>query len=158
ARDVHVLDEAMALLSKATGKLLGESMQWSRDLARVATETSLGVRELRMRPFADAVADLPRMARDVATATGKRIRLEISGEEVQADRAVLAQIHDALMHLIRNAVDHGLSTPEQRRAAGKPEEGTIHIGASLIGDRIVVTVRDDGGGIDTAAVRRAIAD
>jgi two-component system chemotaxis sensor kinase CheA len=110
-----------------------------------------------MRPFADAVADLPRVIRDIAAATGTQVTLEISGENVQADRAVLAQLRDALIHLVRNAVDHGIGTPEQRRAGGKSEQGTIRVNASLIGDRIVVTVRDDGAGLNIAAMRRQLA-
>ncbi len=157
ARDLTAIDDALELLRKSSSRTLGESLQCARELVRLSGEVSRGVRELRLRPFADAVADLPRVVRDVATATGKEVTLEISGENVQADRAVLTQLHDALIHLVRNAVDHGIGTPERRRSVGKPEHGTIRVSASLIGDRIVVAVADDGSGLDIPTMRRQIA-
>jgi two-component system chemotaxis sensor kinase CheA len=157
-RDLGALDDSFGLLRKSSVTLLGDSLRTSRDLGRVSNEISLGVRELRMRPFADAVADLPRVVRDVAASTGKSVRLQIEGEDVQADRAVLAQLHDALLHLVRNAVDHGIEPVAVRRGRGKPEEGTISIRAGLVGDRIVVTVSDDGGGLDVEAMRRRLIE
>jgi two-component system chemotaxis sensor kinase CheA len=155
-RDLATIDDSLDELRTASAHLLGESLQSGRDLGRLAGEISRGVRELRMRPFADALADLPRVVRDVATATGKQAELVTFGETVQADRAVLGQLHDALIHLVRNAVDHGIELPAQRRAAGKPEAGTVRVGASLIGDRIVVTVQDDGAGLDIGTMRREL--
>lgn len=157
-REITTVETSLDVLRKQTASFLGETMQAARDLSRLAGEVSLGVRELRMRPFADAVADLPRVARDVAAQTGKQVQLVTSGEAVQADRAVLGQIHDALIHLVRNAVDHGIEPPAARRAKGKAEQGVIRVAATLVGDRIVVTVRDDGAGIDLAAVRRRLMD
>jgi two-component system chemotaxis sensor kinase CheA len=156
-RDLDTIDGAIGELRKSSGQMLGDSLQSGRELNLLASEASRGVRELRMRPFADAVADLPRVVRDVAATTDKLVELEISGENVQADRAVLAQLHDALVHLVRNAVDHGIELPEARRATGKPEQGKIRIAASLIGDRIVVSVRDDGAGLDIRTMRRELA-
>ena len=157
-RDLAALDDAIELLRKDSVALLGDSLRTTRDLERVSSDISRGVRELRMRPFADAVVDLPRAVRDVATSTGKQVRLEVQGEDVQADRAVLTQVHDALLHLVRNAVDHGIELPATRRARGKPEEGVIRIRAELVGDRITVTVSDDGAGLDIAAIRRRLAE
>jgi len=156
-RDLAALDAALGLLRKESVALLGDSLRGTRELEHLSGEVSRGVRELRMRPFADAVADLPRAARDVAASTGKQARLEIQGADVQADRAVLVQIRDALLHLVRNAIDHGIEPPAVRRARGKPEEGLIRISAELVGDRITVTVADDGGGIDVVAIRRQLA-
>lgn len=155
-RDLSALDDAMETMRRETVDLLGGSARASRDLDRVADDITRGVRELRMRPFADAVAGLPRVARDVALATGKEVKLVIDGEAVQADRVVLAQLHEALMHLVRNAVDHGIEQPSIRRARGKPDEGTIRVTAALVGDRIVVTVHDDGAGIDLDSVRQQL--
>jgi two-component system chemotaxis sensor kinase CheA len=156
-RNLETVNDALEELRKKSARLLGETLQSGRELNLLSSEVSRGVRELRMRPFADAVADLPRVVRDVAAATEKQVELEITGESVQADRAVLAQLHDALVHLVRNAVDHGIEAPAQRVAKGKSEHGTIRIVASLIGDRIVVTVQDDGAGLDIAAMRRELA-
>jgi two-component system chemotaxis sensor kinase CheA len=158
ARDLEAIDDAMGLLRKTSSHMLGESLQSARALGRLASEVSQGVRELRMRPFADALADVPRVVRDIATATGKQVALQTSGETVQADRAVLKQLHDALIHLVRNAVDHGIESPEARSASGKPVQGTIRVGASLIGDRIAVVVHDDGAGLDIATMRRRLAE
>jgi two-component system chemotaxis sensor kinase CheA len=156
-RDAALLDEALDRLRKISSTLLGDTLQQTRDLDGAVRDAAHGVRGLRMRPFADALADLPRLTRDVATATHKRVRLETSGEAVQADRAVLAQMHDALVHLVRNAIDHGIEPPAVRRARGKPEEGMVRVSAALIGDRILVTVQDDGAGLDLAALRAQLA-
>ncbi|MEP6551583.1 MAG: ATP-binding protein, partial [Gemmatimonadales bacterium] len=157
ARDFAALDDSTAFLRRESARLLAEMTRNGRDARRIAEEMSRGVRELRMRPFADTLVDLPRLARDVAVAAGKLVRVETSGGSLQADRVVLAQLREALMHLVRNAVDHGLERPEIRRAAGKPEEGTVLIEARLVGDRIVVTVADDGAGVDVAKVRQKLA-
>ncbi|MEP6494831.1 MAG: response regulator [bacterium] len=156
-RDMQAIDDALEELRKNSSRLLGETMQSGRELNLLAGEVSRGVRELRMRPFADAVADLPRVVRDVAAATGKQVSLEVAGESVQADRTVLAHLHDALIHLVRNAVDHGIESPRERVANGKPEAGTIRVAAALVGDRMVVSVNDDGAGLDVAAMRRELA-
>ena len=156
ARDLATLDDVTELLRRESTRLLAETTRNARDARRLADEMSRGVRELRMRPFSDALTDLPRLARDVATAAGKRVHVETSGVSLQADRIVLAQLREALMHLVRNAVDHGLEKPDVRRAAGKAEEGTVRIDARLVGDRIVVTVADDGAGLDVDSVRRRL--
>jgi two-component system chemotaxis sensor kinase CheA len=156
SRDVAALDDALTAIRRSSISLLGEALQSQRDLQRLATEASLGVRALRLRPFADAIEDLPRLVRDVAAATGKDVRIETHGEDVNADRVVLAHIRDALLHLVRNAIDHGIEDPDVRRARGKPQQGLINVSAGLIGDRIVVTVQDDGAGIDVAAIRRQL--
>jgi two-component system chemotaxis sensor kinase CheA len=157
-RDIAALEDALNLVRRNSSSLLGASMRTARDLDRVADDVTRGVRELRMRPFAAAVADLPRVVRDIATETSKQVRLEIEGESVQADRTVLAQIHEALLHLVRNAVDHGIEAAPVRRAHGKEPEGVVRISAALVGDRIVVTVSDDGAGLDIASIRRRLAE
>lgn len=129
----------------------------ARELERLAAEIGGGVRELRLRPVADAVEHLPALVRDVARATGKEVRLLLDGTALTADRAVLEHVREALLHLVRNAVDHGLESPEARRAAGKPATGTVHVGARLEGDRLVLTVADDGRGLDVAALRARLA-
>lgn len=156
-RDLADLDDSTDILRRESARLLAEMTRNAREARRIAEEMSRGVRELRMRPFADTLVDLPRLARDVAAAAGKLVCLETAGVALQADRVVLAQLREALMHLVRNAVDHGLERPEVRRAAGKPEEGTVRIEAKLVGDRIVVTVADDGAGVDVAKVREKLA-
>jgi len=112
----------------------------------------------RLRPFGDATHGLARLVRDVARQLGKQARLEIRGRGTEVDREILEQLEAPLNHLLRNAIDHGLETPAARRAAGKPEEGTLVIEAVHAGGMLVVRVADDGCGIDPAAVRRRVVE
>ncbi|MBW3631358.1 MAG: chemotaxis protein CheW, partial [Gemmatimonadetes bacterium] len=129
----------------------------ARSLSRVTSDISNHVRDMRMRPFSDVCQALPRTVRDVAMAAGKQVRLEVSGSEVEADRAVLDAIREPLLHLVRNAVDHGIEGPVERERAGKPPLGTVWVSAALRGDRLVITVADDGGGVDLHRVSEQVA-
>lgn len=110
----------------------------------------------RMRPFADGVQAFPRMVRDVGQLLSKRVRLEIAGETTQVDRDVLARLDAPLGHLLRNAVDHAIESPDDRRAAGKPIEGVIRLQAVHSAGSLQVTITDDGAGIDVAVIRDAV--
>jgi two-component system chemotaxis sensor kinase CheA len=114
------------------------------------------VRGIRMRPFGDACTPLPRIARDESASLHKQVELVIRGQDVEADRGVLEAVREALLHLVRNAIDHGIELPDVRQQAGKPPKGTIEIAATIAGDQLVVTVTDDGAGIDPVVVRRAL--
>jgi two-component system, chemotaxis family, sensor histidine kinase and response regulator WspE len=113
-------------------------------------------RAIRMRPFGDGVEAFPRLVRDVARSLGKEARLEIAGEDTQVDRDIVVTLEAPLGHLLRNAVDHGLESPEERLAAGKPAVGTVTLDARHSGGALQVTVSDDGRGIDPERLRRAI--
>ena len=114
--------------------------------------------ELRTTPLSRIVDPLPRMAREVARQLGKRVELSISGAEIELDRSILDRLSDPLVHLIRNAVGHGIEMPSVREASGKNEVGQILIDARRVKDSIHVSIRDDGAGIDLGRVRdRAIA-
>jgi two-component system sensor histidine kinase and response regulator WspE len=108
----------------------------------------------RMRPFSDGTAGFPRMVRDLARDLGKKVRFEIRGDAVPVDRDVLARLEAPVNHMLRNCVDHGIETPEARRAAGKPETGHVVLEARHHAGMLTVELRDDGGGIDADAVRR----
>src|SRR6185312_3660235 len=110
----------------------------------------------RMRPFADGTHGLPRMVRDMARSLGKQARLVIEGEKTEVDRDILEKLEAPLTHLLRNAIDHGIELPELRRAAGKPEEGVIRLEAQHSAGNLLITVSDDGRGIDLADLRKAI--
>ncbi|HEX4083962.1 MAG TPA: hybrid sensor histidine kinase/response regulator [Chthoniobacteraceae bacterium] len=112
----------------------------------------------RMRPFMDGAQGFPRMVRDVARLLGKEVRLVIVGEQTQVDRDVLEKLEAPLNHMLRNAIDHGIEMPEQRIAAGKPLEGTITLEARHSAGMLLITLRDDGRGIDVESVRRAVVD
>jgi chemotaxis protein histidine kinase CheA len=110
---------------------------------------------LAMVPVRRMFAALPRIVRDVATATGKDVALVTAGEDVEIDKQVLDGVADALKHLVINAVDHGCEPAEVRRAAGKPETATVTVTARSVGGTVVLEVGDDGAGVDEDAVRRA---
>jgi two-component system chemotaxis sensor kinase CheA len=124
---------------------------------RVVVELQRRALELRTTRLERIVEPLPRVARDLATRLGKRVEVEIRDADVELDRQVLDRLSDPLVHVIRNSVDHGIETPAERRACGKPEVGQIRIDAARERDTIRIGVRDDGRGIDLERVRaRAI--
>jgi two-component system, chemotaxis family, sensor histidine kinase and response regulator WspE len=112
----------------------------------------------RMRPFSDGTQAFPRMVRDVAQSIGKSATLEIVGDTTQVDRDVLTQLDAPLGHLLRNAIDHGLETPAEREAAGKPATGIVRIEARHSAGQLHITVADDGRGIDLDKLRRVVVE
>jgi two-component system, chemotaxis family, sensor kinase CheA len=109
---------------------------------------------LRVVPVELVFKRFPRMVRDLALAQGKQIRLDLLGQEVKIDKAMVESLADPLLHMVRNSADHGVEKPEDRRQAGKPEEAVIRIQAEQQGSRIIIRVIDDGKGIDPERVRR----
>ena len=115
------------------------------------------VLQARLRPFGDVVPNLRRLVRDVAAEIGKQVRLEVKGERTEVDRDILERLRAPLEHLLRNALDHGLETPQERAARGKPEQGAIRMRARHENGRLAITLSDDGRGVDIAAVsKRAV--
>ena len=110
----------------------------------------------RMRPLGDGLAPFPRLVRDVAKKLGKKAELALTGEELTIDRDILEKIEAPLNHILRNAVDHGLEPPDERRAAGKPERGVIRVDARHRSGLLEITVSDDGRGIDVGRVRAKV--
>ncbi len=128
-------------------------------LSNVTAELQEGVLKTRMQPIGNAWQKLPRIVRDLSAELGKPIELEMHGAETELDRQVLDLIKDPLTHMVRNAADHGLETPAQRRSAGKPERGTIRLSARHEGGHIIIEVADDGRGLATERIRaKAIAN
>ncbi|MBU8897944.1 response regulator [Corallococcus sp. M34] len=124
-----------------------------RLLGQAAAGLDDEVRRARTLPFEEGCTGLERAARDVAHDRGLRVRLEVQGGSLELDRSLLQSLREPLLHLVRNAVAHGLESPEERRREGKPEEGRIVLGAQLRGNRVVVEVEDDGRGLDLRALR-----
>lgn len=122
-------------------------------LSAVTAELQDSVMKTRMQPIGNAWKKLPRIVRDAARDTGKKIDLVMEGEATELDRQVLDLIKDPLTHMIRNSCDHGLEKPEARVAAGKPETGRITLKAYHEGGHIIIAVSDDGGGLNTARIR-----
>jgi two-component system, chemotaxis family, sensor histidine kinase and response regulator WspE len=130
---------------------------FDRRSAHVSQRLYLEALRTRMRPFSDGTRRFPRMVRDLARALDKDVRLEMVGQNTQVDRDILERLETPLAHLLRNAVDHGCETREQRQSAGKPPEGTIRLEARHSAGMLLVTVSDDGTGVNLERVRRAIA-
>lgn len=122
-------------------------------LESVTTNLHESVMKVRMVPIESVVQKFPRMIRDLQKKLDKKMELYMSGEETELDRTVVDEIGDPLMHLLRNAADHGLESAEVRKERGKPEVGSIHLDAYQDGNNVIIEVSDDGGGIDVKAVK-----
>lgn len=123
------------------------------ELHRVADDLQLAVMRTRMLPIGKLFSRFPRIVRDISRTLGKQIDLVLEGEDTDLDRNLVDALADPMVHLVRNAVDHGIETPEVRRRAGKPETGTLRLIATQEGERIVIRVRDDGRGMDPDVLR-----
>jgi two-component system, chemotaxis family, sensor kinase CheA len=122
----------------------------------VLAQTTRGLQDavmaIRAQPVKSVFSRMPRLVRELAQKTGKQIRLETIGEATEIDKTVIEQLSDPLTHMIRNSADHGIETPEKRKAAGKPEIGTIRLSAEQAGGNILIMVEDDGAGINRERV------
>jgi len=123
-------------------------------LSHVTAELQEGVMKTRMQPIGNAWQKLPRVVRDLSAELSKKIELVMQGADTELDRQVLEVIKDPLTHMVRNSADHGIETPLERKAAGKPERGTIRLDAYHEGGTITIEIADDGRGLDYAAIRR----
>ncbi len=122
-------------------------------LSRITDQLQDEVMRIRLLPVANVFNKFPRLVRDLARKADKQVELIVRGEDTELDRSVIEEIGDPLIHLLRNAVAHGLETPDERRAAGKPERGAILLTARHEDSRIILTVEDDGRGIDLERVK-----
>jgi two-component system chemotaxis sensor kinase CheA len=143
-----------ALAADAGQELLDSVHQ----VASVSSQLQETIMDIRMLPIRHVFERFPRLVRDLAHGGGKQVELILQGEDTRVDKAVIDEIGEPLVHLIRNAVDHGIETPEARLAAGKSPTGTILLTAAQESNQVVLTLVDDGAGIDTAGVRRRAID
>jgi two-component system chemotaxis sensor kinase CheA len=128
-------------------------------LSNVTAELQEGVMKTRMQPIGNAWQKLPRIVRDLSGELGKQIELEMHGADTELDRQVLDLIKDPLTHMVRNSADHGLETPAERAAAGKPEQGTIRLSAYHEGGHIIICIADNGRGLNTERIKvKAVAN
>jgi two-component system chemotaxis sensor kinase CheA len=134
--------------------LARELMDTIAQVDYLTSELQAVVMRARMMPIAKVFSKFPRIVRDLSRDLNKEVELLIYGEETEVDKSVIESIHDPLVHLIRNAIDHGIETPQERKAVGKPEKGKVILRAEHEGNFIVITVEDDGRGIDPERVRR----
>ncbi|HUD27598.1 MAG TPA: chemotaxis protein CheA [Novosphingobium sp.] len=145
AAEAQQVDRALAArIRAAQAGIEGVTAKLHRNLAAV-----------RMVPLEPVLRRLPRMAREIAETLGKRVSLSISGEGIEVDKQVADGLFEPLLHLLRNALDHGIESPDDRAAAGKPPEGAVSLSFRRDGDRITATLRDDGAGMDPGRIRQA---
>ena len=167
--DVAILDKLMNLVGELvlTRSQFGDSATTNEDgplslpyrqLRLVTSELQEGVMRARLQPVGTVTGKFRRIVRDLASTMGKQIKFKIEGEDIGVDKAVNEALRDPLLHLVRNAVDHGIELPDERRAAGKPTQGTLTLRAFHEGGRVHIELADDGRGIDCARlVENAIA-
>ena len=158
--DLHLLSqqviETIVQLQEVTDDLglsLDDTDQNARNLNKSSKQLQSGFTRLRMRPFAELVDRFPRALHDWSTEYGKQVRLNIEGETVLLDRTILEALQDPLLHLLRNAFDHGIEAAQTRLEQGKPPEGLIEIRAVQQGSRTMITIQDDGAGIAIDKIR-----
>lgn len=169
--DIDKLDELMNIvgelaLAKGTFSNIAEQMKSTgrdeivngiqkatRELERKLEELQKSVMDVRMVPIAQLFDKMLRIVRQVARAQGKKVALDIQGADTELDKLIVEDLSDPLQHIIRNAIDHGIETPEERKAAGKPEQATICLWASQKGNHVVIEIKDDGRGIDPEVIR-----
>ncbi|TVR83774.1 MAG: hybrid sensor histidine kinase/response regulator [Rhodospirillales bacterium] len=146
------------LLQMVRGRDDSEFAEPLQRLSLITTDLQEGVMKTRMQPVGNAWAKLPRIVRDLATETGKKLDLQMIGAETELDRQVLELIKDPLTHMVRNSADHGIEMPDERIKAGKPETGTVTLRAFHEGGHIIIEVSDDGRGLNIRKIRRKAAD
>jgi two-component system chemotaxis sensor kinase CheA len=171
--DIGKLDNLMNLvgelvlarnrLSQATQALVEkyERIEMSKQIEEindqidfVTTELQMAVMKTRMVPIEKVFNGLPLLARDLMRITGKEVDLQIYGKETELDKSLIEEINDPLIHLIRNAFDHGIESPETRRKLGKPPKGTVLVNAEQDGNYILITIEDDGQGMDVERIKQ----
>lgn len=151
-------DKTYAQLAQILGGIEAVLREHGRQIGRNATMLEAVSRDMRMVPIRVLFDDYPRAVRSLARELAKEVRLEIVGDDIQVDRAVLDAIAEPLIHIMRNAIDHGIEPPDDRVKAGKPREGSIRLHANLVGSTLRIEISDDGKGIDVEAVRRRIVE
>jgi two-component system, chemotaxis family, sensor kinase CheA len=161
--DVGLLDRLMNLVGElvlARNQILQLSQgnpdqnftRTTQRLNLLTSELQESVMKTRMQPIGNVWSKFPRVVRDLSTAIGKQVRIEMMGKDTELDKTLLEAIKDPLTHMVRNSIDHGIEAPDQRIAAGKPAEGLLSLKAFHEGGQVVIEIEDDGGGINTKRV------
>ena len=163
--DVGLLDKLMNLVGElvlARNQILqftvthqeANFVATSQRLNLITTELQAGVMKTRMQPIGNVWNKFPRVVRDLATACGKKIRIEMEGKETELDKTIIEAIKDPLTHLVRNSADHGVEAPDKRKAAGKPAEGVVFLRAFHEGGQVNIEISDDGAGVDPERMKK----
>ncbi|MFQ3679742.1 MAG: hybrid sensor histidine kinase/response regulator, partial [Pseudanabaenaceae cyanobacterium] len=160
--EYHVLSqeiiELIVKIKESTSDIefvVSETEQVTRQLGTITTQVQDNLKQLRMLPFSQLTDRLPRGVRDRALQANKKAEIAFEGTDTLIDKAILEQLQDPMVHLVNNAIDHGIEDPETRRQRGKPETGQLTVRAYHQGNQTVITVSDDGGGIDPEKVKQS---
>lgn len=147
--------EIFDMFSGSLKSIVAQFESTAQSLVRVTGELQEGVMKIRMVPIAQIFSRFPRLLRDLTRSLNKDINLVIEGEDTELDKSVIEDILDPLIHCVRNAIDHGIELPDEREKAGKDPKGKIRLAARNEGNMIVITVSDDGRGIDVESIRKS---
>ncbi len=163
ADELAVLKNQMGELTARAARMVGGELgrelgKAQAELDRQALRLHAATTRLRVTPLGPLFRRFPRLVRETAASLGKNVELTLAGGDVEVDKTVVDGLFEPLLHLVRNALDHGVEPPEARRAAGKPERGRLSLSAQAIGDQAIIEVADDGRGVDPATVRRVAID
>jgi two-component system chemotaxis sensor kinase CheA len=162
ARDIEELKAGLRLVEEQSGmwdsgrRGFAQINEAIDQLSRISTSLQQGVLDTRMVAVAPLFNRFKRVVRDLSAERGKKVTLQIHGENTELDKRMIDELGDPLVHLVRNSIDHGLEPPDVRLARGKPEAGTIFLEASHSGNNVFIRVRDDGGGIDVARIKQRL--
>jgi two-component system chemotaxis sensor kinase CheA len=143
------LSQTVSLIEEHAGLL-----SISEEVERLTAELRDNTMSIRMLPIGTTFTNFKRLVRDLSNELGKEVTLLTEGADTELDKTVIDRLNDPLVHLIRNSIDHGIEMPHIRQAAGKPRGGTIHLSAEHSGASVLIRIRDDGAGLDAAAIRR----
>ncbi|NPV22039.1 chemotaxis protein CheA [Bradyrhizobium aeschynomenes] len=141
-----------------SGALAASLRQQHAQFERLATELQTAVLRIRVLPLRSVFRRFPKLVKEISASVGKSVRLVSEGDDTEADAMIVEALFEPLLHILRNAIDHGIEDPHSREAAGKPAMGTVVLRARRDADSVVVDVRDDGGGVDVARVRAVAAE
>lgn len=149
------LERGVRRVTEFHGNGIAEELQGVTErISRIVGQLQEALTRTRMVPLSVVFGRFPRLVRELARSMGKRVQLRIEGEDTEVDRALVEKLNECLVHLVRNALDHGIEPPDERIASGKPPEGVVELMASQSEGSVIVVVRDDGRGIDPDKVRR----
>ena len=155
---VNLVGEMVTVQSRLsqTANITGDAELQSiaEEVERLTQELRDSTLNIRMLPIGSTFSKFKRLVRDISSDLGKQVDLETVGAETELDKTVIEQLNDPLVHIIRNSMDHGIEMPEVRRAAGKPDAGTVSLIAEHSGDSVIIEIRDDGKGLDCEALRQ----
>jgi len=162
--DVDLLDRLMNLVGElvltrnhvlqiTAGQQDAEFLNMTHRLNQIVSDLQDGIMKTRMQPIGGIWQKIPRLVRDVAHQCEKRVRLVLEGSETELDKSMIEGLNDPTLHVVRNAIDHGIEAPEERRSLGKPEEGQLSLRAFHEGGQVIIEITDDGKGLDAESIR-----